>query len=130
MFKINKNLWYTLIIYLTLELALFLGFKFTEGITNVTRGIYLAIISVPLIIIIILWIIGKIRKSRIKTQRVKGLTPRDKELIFHYAGTKEVDAISYQELGRIWFLNSLAYYLAAIIAFVFGFGLYALLEFL
>lgn len=128
MFKINKSMWITSIIYLVLETLIFFLLKFGAIKTSYSNSIYLPIMITPLIIIVILWIVGKIRKSKIKNRKVEGLTPRDVELAHFYANQKDIKEISFDELGQIWFRNSLSYYLASFIVFAVGFILYAALE--
>lgn len=128
MFKVNKTLWITTLIFCIIQIFLFVLLKFILNDFEAARITFACFIAAPLLMTVGQWIWLKIRRSQIKTKKVKDLTDRDIELIRHYID-KPVTEIGHDDLGKVWFRNALVYYLAYFISLALAAVLLVIIEF-
>lgn len=127
MFKVNKSLWITTLVFIGIELILFILLKYIINDVPAGRITFICFIVVPLLLMIGQWIWLKIRRGSIKGKKIKALTDRDIELIRHYID-QPVDKIGHEDLGKVWNRNALVYYLAYAISLAISAILLTIIE--
>lgn len=127
MFKVNKSLWITTLVFICIELILFVLLKYIIDDVSVGRIIFICFIVVPLLLMIGQWIWLKIRRGSIRGKKIKALTDRDIELIRYYID-QPIEKIGHEDLGKVWNRNALVYYLAYAISLAISAILLTIIE--